>query len=568
MNYKKQFSGLLSVIVIITIIFSTFYTASGFEVNAAMNIIKSYSPKNDTVYNSAQTVKLKVKAKKGSKVTASFNGKTITLKAGTKVADGFVTYTKAYTFPTYTAKDVNLGNIVFRATYKGKSQTVKSGNIICKKYVVQKKSDKSATPNGDNYINVGSGRIAEIVSYEAETFNPRSTNDYSRPTNNYLPKGTVDYCSQTYYYHKDPSDYDKKYVLLRCGRQVYSYRKNKPTNQKVVVTKEYIGELPDHNEISLEYLVTGSSHTTLKIGSFWKAPFYFDIKPQKYKNPKYQDYRIDDFTAKYIDITFCYATVLEGEIEIPSDNPLFKKAKIIRNLTNDKKKTLDYTLRLYLKKAGGFYGWECSYAADGSLIFKFLNPHQVTKANNKYGVDLNNAKILIDVGHGGRDGGALGFSRNQTEAKRNLILAKKLRKELKSIGAKVYMTRTDNSLSTNDDKIKQLKSLKPDYCIAIHHDSSYSSSPNGFGAFYTHPFSKNAAKLVMKYTKKSGVYRKSELKCHFYYMARSSYCPVVLTENGFMSNYSDYKKIISDSANNKKATALTKAIAQYFLSIQ
>lgn len=544
-----------------------------YTVNYRYVIISKYTPSLSTDYQNCDTIKLSVYARKGSKVTAKLKGTTVTLKLNTaknknNTSKTFEYYCGSFKLPKNNKKDINLGSITFKGTYKGKSESFKSGNIKCKKYIIPKKSDPKVTPKGGKYIDVGSGKIAEIVAYEAETFNPRSTNDMSRPTNNYLPKGTVDYSSQSYYYY-NYSEGKKKYVLLRCGRQVYATKKDIPRDGEVAVVKEYIGVLPDHNEIGIEYLKTGTTHTTLKLNTMWKAPFYFDMKPQSYENPKAQDYKITDFTCKYIDITFCYATVLKGAIKIPKNNPIFKSAKIIKNKTDDKKKTRDYTIRLYLKKQGGFYGWDSYYDKDGNLIFKFLNPHQVEKADNKYGVDLKGARILIDVGHGGKDGGASGFNpKKHSEAIRNLFLAKKLKKELESIGAKVYMTRTDDSLSSTDDKIKLLKKLRPDYCICIHHDSSASSKPNGFGAFYSQPISKKAAEYVYKYTKQSGIYNKSSLNWHYYYMARSSYCPVVLTENGYMSNYGDYKNIISTAANTKKAQALTKAIAKYFLSVK
>ncbi len=559
MKFKKLFSFLLTVILFITTVL--LYEPRVYAADTP--IIKDCYPSKAMVYQSGQTFSLRVGAKKGSTVTAKFRGKTVTLKPGKKTTE-YIDYYASFTLSSYKKGDTDLGKIVFTATYKGKSESIKSGNITAKKLVVPKKSDPSVTPKGGKYIDVGSGRIAEIVAYEAETFNPRSTNDYSRPTNNYLPKGTVDYCSQTYYYN-NTGDYKKKYVLMRYGRQVYSYRKDTPDRKHIPITKEYIGELPDHNEIDLKYIKNGTTHTTLVVGSMWKAPFYFDIKPQSYKNPSVQNYTITDFTAEYIDITFCYATVLKNSLTIPKDNPIFKSSKIITNLSNGK--IIDYTLRLYLKKTGGFYGWDCHYAPDGSLIFKFLNPHQVAKANNIYGVDLKGARILIDVGHGGKDGGAAHFSNANREAVRNLILAKKIKTELESIGAVVFMTRTTDTVSTNDDKIKQLKNLKPDYCISIHHNSSTASSANGFGVYYTHPFTKEAANLVNYYTNQTNIYKKAQLKGHFYYMSRSSYCPVVLTENGFLSNKSDYNKITDNWTNTRKARAITKGIAMYFGSI-
>lgn len=526
-------------------------------------IISEYYPWNKQVYSSGSTFGVSALARNGSTVTATFNGQTITLANQVdnevdNISEIFVAYGGYFTLPGDNYSDLDLGKVTFTATYDGKSETFYSGNIICNRPDFVVDFDPDATPLGNRYINVGSGKITEIIAYEAETFDAYSTDDMSRPTNNYLPKGTVDYSAQGYVYYKD----QKEYAILRCGKQVYTSRKNQPGNQVIPVVKEYAGTLPDHNEIEFLSFENGTQHTTLKIKPLWKAPFYFDMLPQSYKNPKYQEYEIDSFTASYIDITFCYATVITGNFILPSDNPLFSSAKIIQNQS-------DYTLRLYLKKQGAFYGWDANYNENGELVFEFLNPAVVNAADNQYGADLTGVEILIDVGHGGADPGAPGFDvNNHNEAIQNLFLAQKVKSRLESIGAKVVLTRDSNVTSTNDDKIKTLKNLKPDLCLAIHHDSNNSSKLSGFGSYYSQPFSKKAAELIHNHTVNTGLYSKTKLEWHYYYTARSSYCPVVLTENGYISNPSDYNNIISDTANDAKADAIVKGIAEYFIKIQ
>lgn len=533
-----------------------------YTVNYRFVILKEYSPSSAQTYSSGSTLAVSAKARKGSTVTAGFNGQTITLKEYTaqeeeaSYSETFTDYIGSFKLPT-TTKNTNLGKITFTATFNGKTETFYSGNITCKKADIPVAYNPNAAPLGGKYLNVGTGKITEIVAYEAETFDAYSTNDWSRPTNNYLPKGTVDYSAQGYVYYQSGST-KKEYAVLRCGRQVYTSRKNIPTNEIIPVVKEYAGTLPDHNEIKIASFETKENHTVLTLDTLWKAPFYFDILPQSYTNPKKQDYTVSNVTYKYVDITLCYTTVLEGNITIPKTNPIFSSAKIIKNKS-------DYTIRLYLRKQGGFYGWDANYNSKGQLVFEFLNPARVSKSNNAYGVDLKGVKILIDVGHGGKDPGAIGFnSIKNSEAVRNLVLAKKIKSELESIGAAVYMTRTDDTTSTNDAKIKMLKQLKPDYCIAIHHDAGGGS---GFGAFYSQPFSKKAAELVYMHTKNTGIYKNSKLSWHYYYMARSSYCPVVLTENGFIDSTYDFPNITNDSVNVKKAKAITRGIADYFLAV-
>lgn len=51
-------------------------------------------------------------------------------------------------------------------------------------------------------------------------------------------------------------------------------------------------------------------------------------------------------------------------------------------------------------------------------------------------------------------------------------------------------------------------------------------------------------------------------------MCRITTCPVVLTENGFMSNSSDFSIIRNDAKNTEKAKAITRGIVDHFRSIQ
>ena len=539
-------------------------------------IINSFAPSGAQTYPSGSTVVVNVSARKGSTVQASLNGETIELtrvNPSDEETGDFVSYNGVFRLPSDNAQDLNLGKISFTASHNGKSETFTSGNITCKKSDIIVDYDPNATPTGGKYINVGSGYIAEIVEYNAETFDGNVTDaalkdgsvDWSRPTNNYLPKGTLDYCSSSYVNYKDIN-----YVTLRAGYRVYLERQDKPCEGKKPVVRQYIGSLPDHNEVAAAEYVNNGSHTVITFNTLWKAPFYFDILPQSYVNPSAQNYLVNSITYNYIDITFCYATVFTGEIVIPEDDPLFKSAQIIENKTADGTAVRDITLRLHLKKQGGFYGWDSYYNENGQLCFEFLNPKAVTRDESKYGVNLNGAKILIDVGHGGIDIGAPGFdSKNHNEAIQNLFLANKIKAELESIGAEVHLTRSDNSTSSTDDKITLLKTIKPDFCLAIHHNSNPKASPSGFGAYHFNAFSAKAAEYIYSQTQNStSIYNKCKLEWHYYFMCRTTNCPVVLTENGFISNSYDYGNIISDAANVQKAKAITRGIVDYFISTQ
>lgn len=521
-------------------------------INYRFVVINGYNPSKAQNYQSGTKLVANVTARVGSTVTATLNGETITLNCGsnqnseaeqgiTENSSAFAIYSGIFNLPSGNIGDISLGKITYKAVFEGKSESFYSGNITVLK---------------DANVNY----IAEIVEYNAETFDGKVTDsvsiDYSRPTNNYLPKGTVDYTNGNFL-----KTNDKTYVTLRSGQRVYLEHTDKPNKVIKPVVSLKTGTLPDHNEITLSAFEQVDRHTVIKLNTMWKAPFYFNLLPQSYTNPTKQDYTITNVTFTYIDIKFCYATVFNNSFNAMPENPLFSSYEIINNSDS-------HTLRLYLKNKGAFYGWDAYYDDNGMLCFEFLNPLQIKTANNDYGADLSGAKILIDVGHGGIDIGAPGFDYvNHSEAIQNLNLAKKLKAELESLGATVFLTRTSDTTSSSDDKIKMLKSIKPDYCIAIHHDSNNSSKLSGFGAYYYTPFSKNASEYIYFSNLNTGIYTKSTLLWHYYFMARVTNCPVVLTENGYMSNQYDYTRIISDEFNIAKAQAITKGIVSYFKSI-
>jgi N-acetylmuramoyl-L-alanine amidase len=300
------------------------------------------------------------------------------------------------------------------------------------------------------------------------------------------------------------------------------------------------------------------------VDCLWKAPFFFDEELQDYADPATRDYAIEVYDAGYIDITFCYATIFDGTdaLEIPEDHPLFSRAEVIAN-------EADYTLRLYLKKPGGFYAWNCYYNEKDQLVFKLLNPVTVTKADNAYGADLTGVRIMIDVGHGGMDTGAgytAGNGKYYIESERNQYLADLLRAELESVGATVIMNRYSNEETvTRKERTAFLLQQSPDFCICIHHNANTDREKIGFESWYFTNFSYEPAKHIQKTNAETGVYTRSNLAWYYYFVCRQTVCPTVLAENGYMSNYRDMNKIADPEAMEKKAVAIAQGIVNYYL---
>lgn len=505
-------------------------------------VISAYSPYQSQTFEAGSAFSAVVLARVDCKsVTATFNGQTINLEKQPTDDESaeFVNFAGSFTLPTGNESDINCGGVTFKAVAaNGASATYVSPDITCLRDTALDRT-----------------YVVEVVANQAETFFGDTADDWSSPTNCYLPKGTVDYkVGGTVY----DSANENTYYKLRYGKRVLLDKKDPPSENRRAVTTIYEGDLPDTNSLSIASFVNGDRHTTLTLNTQWKAPFNFNLAPQGYANPAAQDYSISAATYSYVDIKFCYATEITGDITVPQGNPIFSSAEVIPQQDG-------CILRLHLNKTGGFYGWNCCYNAEGQLVFSFLNPAKVAYGDNAYGTDLTGVKVMIDAGHGGRDVGALGLMPDPyNEAERNLNIAFKLKTELESMGAQVILTRYDNTAVTADERCDMLRAASPDICISLHHDSAHRQSAHGAGIFCFNEFSNAATEFVAARTSAAGIYNLVYKQWHYFYMARVTSCPVVLVENGFISNPQDFAGIVDENTNLLKAQTIAQGVADYF----
>ena len=539
-------------------------TTKTFNVNYRYVVVKSYAPTEALKLDGGGSIMVTALARRGSAVKAVLNGKTFPLEMTEEQAySDFAEYKGLVTLPESEEKAVSLGKIKFIGTHNSVSESFNGGKITVNKKVEETSSNISSSNNEDEgeielppssggYMNVGNKLIAEVTKYQIETFDGNVVNDLSQPYNSYLPKGTLDYCSESTIYDSSSGN---TYRLLGYGKRVYTVSKG------VANIRTMRGSLPGKNKLTLSKFTYEGSHTTITLKTEWRAPFKLEVAPQKYKAATGSGRgTITSATFNYVDITFCYAAEMDIVLEEISKSPVFSRAQIIKN-------TADYTLRLYLKKTGAFYGWTADYNKDGELAFKFLNPKKATKANNNYGGRLDGIKIVVDPGHGGSDPGAVGNHNKLTEAERSLTLSKMIKTRLESLGATVIMTRSTDKSLTPDERTLVVRKNNPDLAVSVHRNAANNSSARGFSAHYFNPYTKLVADKIKDATTKAGTYSSTKTEWHVFYMSRISNCPVVLTENGFMSNSTDFTNIKNNAWNEKCADAIVKGIVDYFLSI-
>lgn len=201
--------------------------------------------------------------------------------------------------------------------------------------------------------------------------------------------------------------------------------------------------------------------------------------------------------------------------------------------------------------------------------------------------------VVLDPGHGGKDGGAQASYGGKTylEKTLNLKIAQYCKEELsKYKRVNVYMTRNDDHYVALEDRVNYAKSVGASVFVSIHNNSTTSSSVHGATVYYPNS-SLNAnigaqggalANEVLKQLVALGLandgtrIRNSESGdtytdgsiCDYYSVIRNSKkagFPGIIIEHAYISNQSDATNYLgSETALKKLGIADAQGIVNYF----
>jgi len=190
-----------------------------------------------------------------------------------------------------------------------------------------------------------------------------------------------------------------------------------------------------------------------------------------------------------------------------------------------------------------------------------------------------NVTIIIDAGHGGEDGGAVGVN-GVYEKDLNLDIATKLAAMLTEKNITVVMTRTEdlmlydiNDTSTKkktQDLVNRLK-IATQYdnavFVSIHMNSFPVEKYSGAQVYYSknNPDSARLATEIQTAIKilQPENDRQTKIANNSIYLLDRLNCPAVIAECGFLTNYAECEKLSTDTYRTQIAEALFDAICKY-----
>lgn len=256
-------------------------------------------------------------------------------------------------------------------------------------------------------------------------------------------------------------------------------------------------------------------------------------------------------------LKFSVSSSISAGLPVLPDNSLFSSVKVAKN--DDR---TEYNLQL--KEGQRIEGYYVEKTATGLV----LNIKRHIKADVVNGA-LSGITIMVDPGHGGSDSGAVGpAGLIYPEKAINLDTALKLRDELAAMGAKVIMTRVDDTALSLAERLALSRSAKPDMFISIHSNSAEDnvdiSKISGFSAFYRNSTADILTKAI--YENVTGSLNRNDMgvKVKNFYVIRGSWAPSLLLEGGFVPNPGEFEWLSDPNEQTLYAQSIANAIAGYF----
>ena len=187
--------------------------------------------------------------------------------------------------------------------------------------------------------------------------------------------------------------------------------------------------------------------------------------------------------------------------------------------------------------------------------------------------------IVIDAGHGGIDGGAVGAS-GELEKNFNLAVAKRLEALCKVAGVDCVMTRSEDRLVVDDSVTKKRKmhdlknrvalteSIESPVFISIHMNNFPDKRYSGLQVWYSKNDERSGslAAMVQTYAKTfldPSNERETKRAGSAIYVLDRLKVPAVLVECGFMSNPDECRKLASEEYQTELAMVIFAAAIEF-----
>ena len=218
----------------------------------------------------------------------------------------------------------------------------------------------------------------------------------------------------------------------------------------------------------------------------------------------------------------------------------------------------------------------------GLLLLAFLIqlPIQQTESTwASWSLPLSGKVIVIDPGHGGPDGGAVG-SDETVEKDIALSVSKQLQRYLQQAGALVYLTRESDADLADDGtsglakrksedirkRLEFIEEKNADFFLTIHLNALPSEQWRGAQTFFYPKFDENRhlARMVQAEIRRNMENTNREaLAIDGIYLLKHAEIPGALVEIGFLSNVAERELLKKETYQESMAASIYQGILRY-----
>lgn len=234
-----------------------------------------------------------------------------------------------------------------------------------------------------------------------------------------------------------------------------------------------------------------------------------------------------------------------------------------------------------------YYGEHAAILQGGASVNEVYYENQVDIVNHENqknsenqveNVDTGEFCVVLDAGHGGDDPGKIGVN-NALEKDINLSIVYFLKENLEASDVKVVLTReTDAGLyesSANNKKIDDMNKrcaiinqTQPNLVVSIHQNSYHEEAVKGPQLFYykTSEEGKRAAQLLQRrFDTIIGAENNTRVakSNDNYYLLLHTEVPIVICECGFLSNWEEAEKLVTEEYQKQVSWTVFMGIMQY-----
>ena len=245
---------------------------------------------------------------------------------------------------------------------------------------------------------------------------------------------------------------------------------------------------------------------------------------------------------------------------------------------------IDYTFELSTEQQ---WGYDLNYQGT-SLVLSLRHPPQampkldfnrLRSLDNSEAIGdrplveqpLNNIKILLDPGHGGKESGAKGPT-GYPEKDINLLISQLVKQELTKLGATVYLTRKEDIDVSLQERVAMINRTKPDLAISIHYnalpDSGDAENTQGISTFWYNTQAHAPAMFLHQYLVDTLNRPDAGTFWNNLALTRPHTAPAILLELGFMINPDEFEWITDKLEQQRLSKAIAQGIKEWFASVE